>query len=56
MIIKNIKNTTSDRKYFETKGALATAANAGKLGKAWFNYNPKKGVFELKPHKIYNRI
>lgn len=56
MIIKNIKTTSSDRKYFDTKGKLVEAANAGKLGKQWYNYNKQKGVWELKPHKIYKRI
>ena len=56
MVIKNIKTTQSDRKYFDEKGRIKEAADAGKLGKSWFYKNPKNGKDELRPRRIIGRV
>lgn len=56
MIIKNIKNTASDRKYFDEKGKINEAARAGKLGKSWLKQDPKTGEHKVQPKGIFRRV
>lgn len=56
MIIRNLKNTRSDRRYFDEKGRISLAANEGRLGKSWFRYDEKKGEMVLSPKKVIRRV
>ena len=56
MIIKNIKNTREDRRYFEEKGRIKMAADAGRLGKSWFRKDPRTGQDVLSPKKVIKRV
>lgn len=56
MIVKNIKNTREDRRYFDEKAKIKEAAENGRLGKSWFFKNPKNGKDELRPRKIIKRV
>lgn len=56
VVIKNFKTTRADQNYFETKGKIKQAAEAGKLGKDWFTVNPKTGKRELRPKRIYGKV
>lgn len=55
-IIRNIKNTASDRRYFEEKGKIKEAAEAGRLGKSWFRKDPRSGNQVLSPKKVIKRV
>lgn len=56
LIIKNLKTTRQDQKYFEEKGKIKEAAEAGKLGKDWFFKNPQNGKDELRPKRIFGKL
>lgn len=56
MIVKNIKTTREDRRYFDEKGRIKQAAEQGRLGKSWFTKNPKTGKDELRPRRLIKRI
>lgn len=56
MIIKNLKDTRSDRRYHDEKGKIKLAADAGRLGKSWFKMDEKKGAMVLSPKKVIKRI
>lgn len=56
MIIKNPKTTREDQRYFDNKAKIIEAHREGKLGKEWYQYNPKTGKHELKPKRIYKRV
>ena len=55
MIIRNIKTTRSDRRYFDEKAKIKEAADAGKLGKSWFGRD-KNGEHKLRPKRIIGRV
>lgn len=56
MIIRNIKTTSEDRRYYDAKAKITEAAKAGRLGKRWFYKNPKTGKNELRPHRIRKMV
>ena len=56
MIIKNLKTTREDRKYFDEKAKINEAARAGKLGKSWLKQDPKTGEHKVKPKGIFRRV
>lgn len=56
MIIRNIKTTREDRRYFEEKGRIKQAADAGRLGKSWFRKDQKTGQEVLSPKKVIKRV
>jgi len=56
MIVKNIKTTREDRRYFDEKGRMKEAAEQGKLGKSYFFRNPATGKDELRPRRIIKRV
>lgn len=56
LIIKNLKTTKQDQRYFDEKGKIKQAAEDGKLGKDWFYKNPKTGKSELKPKRIFSKV
>lgn len=55
-LIKNIKTTDSDRKYFDEKAKINEAARQGKLGKSWLKQDPKTGEHKVAPKKIFKRV
>ena len=56
MIVRNIKTTREDRRHFEEGGKIQAAAQAGRLGKSWFQKNPKNGKDEVRPHRLTGRM
>jgi hypothetical protein len=56
MIIRNIKTTREDQRYFSEKGKIKEAADAGRLGKSWFRKDPKTGQDLLSPKKVIRRV
>lgn len=56
MIVKNLKTTKADRRYFSEKAKINQAANDGRLGRSWFQVNPETGKTEVKPKAISNRV
>lgn len=56
MLIKNIKTTREDRRYFDEKGKIKQAAEAGRLGKSWFRKDPRTGQDILSPRKVIKRV
>ena len=55
MIVKNIKTTREDRRYFDEKGRMKEAAEQGRLGKSYFFRNPATGKDELRPRRLIKR-
>lgn len=55
MIVRNIKTTGSDRRYFSEKAKIKEAADAGKLGKSWLKKD-RDGQYKLRPKSIINRV
>ncbi len=55
MIIRNIKTTAADRRYFDEKAKIKEAADAGRLGKSWFARD-KNGEHKLRPRRIAGRV
>lgn len=56
MIIRNIKDTKADRRYFDERGRIAEAARAGKLGKSMLTLDPKTGEWHANPKKTFRRV
>lgn len=56
MIIKNLKTTKQDQQYFDQKGQIKQAAEAGRLGRDWYFKNPKNGKYELRPKRIFSKV
>lgn len=55
MLIKNPKDTRSDRRYFDEKGKINQAANEGRLGRSWFRVD-ENGKSVLSPKKVIKRV
>lgn len=56
VIIKNLKTTKADQRYFDEKAKIKKAAEEGRLGRDWYTKNPKTGKHELRPKKIFDRV